>query len=247
MATTVQRSSNPEIQPPRVKEFDGPAQLVEAVNGIFEDDLDLVAIRGLASHSDLQDRFKLLSLDLNACRDEFLYMPPQINKLLYKCIPEFLEVDKLVAEYWQDHGYADYQPQTSSKDHKSATIFAGQVRRGGLPTAHVDFLKDIRENKTGTLVGPLSLSICIEGRGIYFGQRLENAPVTPDGKFDKDKFVKDGSYKNLPADLRSRVSQNQWDGVLFLNSPVPTIHKVLADDLRKAALFDYSVERTDSK
>lgn len=241
MATTVQQVPGND-RSPRVREFDGPERLIEAVEALFENEVDVVAVRGLASQPQLQARLTGLARELDTV-DEFFYIKSEFSKYLYESIPAFKEVDQLVAGYWQQHGYGNYQPQRGKKDRQQPHLFPGQARRGGLSSRHVDFLKEARRLRTRTLVGPLSLSVCIEGRGVYFAERLNEDLTLPDGSFDRPAFVEAGTPQNFPRELRSRTRQGQWDGVLFLNHPHPTIHYVLADGSRRAALFDYHVER----
>jgi hypothetical protein len=203
-------------------EIDNPELLAKAAEELLYDDgADLLVVRGLMSNPDLLQKFGRAG---------------GVSEVesLYESIPAFHELDGVVADFWDQAGYNDY-------DLLSPHVRRGAFKQGSSPL-HVDFAQvELAKN----IVGPLSLSVGIEGSAQFFAQKPIDIFLRADGSFDLEGWQA-WLKEPMPGYLRTSTTQKQGDGVFFTNHPRQTYHEVIAHShagapARGGALFDYRV------
>ncbi len=197
----------------------GPEGLSDAAEILLHDDtIDILIVKGLTKNL------------------EFLNMLPQqydgepVRLPLYTEVPSLNELDAVVAKYWDEHGYSDYELTDGS-------LWPSGISEGGMK-AHTDFTGLNKD-----LTGPLSLSLGVTGSAFYEARKPGKQFKKPDGTWDYDNWKK---WKKEPIQLplRSSVIQEVGDGVFFVNHPQQTAHSIsMTQNFRKAALFDYFVNK----
>jgi|SRR3989344_1691246 len=187
-----------------VAEFEGPGQLAEAGQTLLANpDLDMVVVRGLS----LGFQPILSSRNTDPKRWD------QCDKA-YEILPELTELDAAVQEWWDQKEIGSsiaLRPKVAASPNMLNTAF------------HTD----------SEISGPLTISLRTDGSCYdrrFYAKRPNECIL--DG--DKLNFTKSRALERKAKSLNrsifklgaSSVRQARGDGIMFTNSPYPTIHAV---------------------
>lgn len=231
-----------------VSEFDGPDSVVEAAESLIDKPRPIV-VRNLLSTEGTDDLFKLgrnrvLNKRIDPYNDKGTYSPERVQDLLYSEVPLLSDVDAIIAQWWSERGYTDYElarPHFGSDEKSPHTLSTVEM--------HVDTKIKVSHGKkkrnkqeevaqvevgSDTLYGPITLDVCSRGRGVLFYARCPDIQLSDDetGRFSIEKFIevvrnakkqRALSYK-LGTKALTPLVLYPGDGVLFPQHPTTTEH-----------------------
>lgn len=201
----------------RLIRIEDTQDLPEAATNLLYGDADLLIVKSAVRDSAMFDHMKAM-------------LDKPIIGALYEHIPALAGLDRVVARYWEQCGYNDYRLVRPN-------LIPGTIKWGSSET-HTDY----DTNSVNNMVGPLSLSIGLDGACDYAVQKPAESFRDDDGRFAIHAWR---AWKGRPSPSTPRTTtvQEKGDMVFFVNHPSQSYHAVTAHSgtNREAALFDYMV------
>jgi hypothetical protein len=201
--------------------FNGPEQFYGAAEATLTDPtIHLVVVRNLMSDTAL-DELPVVGTD-------------EANALMREEIPDLEKVQKLAAEYWDEHGYTDYALTPTFRFNLSRPP-------GYTSKPHTDNWIGLNRSMRGAL----SLSLGKGGSAEWEARRPKRSLAAEDGTFDVNewnRWVSKVGRRLFPVHLPATLVQHHSDGVLMPQHPFPAGHRVQAELKRSSRLYDIYVQ-----